>query len=205
MKYSILFIFCLVFSNLFAQLEYEESIEIILERTGINLSVPDGFNLVKQTNRKGNCHLLFEKAADDLKVKYVISGTRDYMKGLSDRKKKSAKEKKEEAANFLHPNSSYEQTFGLLLMNLNNKKYVPSKTIDKGKLNTTYFADWGGVTGIFENANAEENEGKYNVGFCLHKKDFATIYVFMSGNNQETLYEAVGEIIYKISFEKAVD
>lgn len=204
MKYCILFAFYLFSSNVFAQIEYEKSIKTIFDRTGISLSVPDDFSLKSQKNIKGVCKLAFEKPVDDLHVEYIIWGTRDYMKGLTNKKKKSAKEKKEEETNLFHDNRSYEQTFSLWLMKLNNREFVPLNSVEKNKLNTVYFADWGKITRIFENVNAEEGEGKYNVGFCLHKKDVANVYVFIRGSNRESLYKAVGEIIHKISFEMEI-
>lgn len=202
MKYYLLALFLFLSLNLLAQIEYEKDIQTVVSRTAINLSVPDGFNLEKQKKRDGVCYLFFENPEVDITIKYVIWGTRDYMKGLSNKKKKTAKEEKEEKMALLHPNSSYEQTFSLFNMQNNNREIVRHKIIDKDKLSTVYFADWGAVTGIFENEKAKEGEGKYHVGFCLHKNDVANIYIFMNGNDQDKLYEAVGKVIYNISFSE---
>lgn len=202
MKYSLSTLFLLLSLHLFAQIEYEKDIQTVLSRTAINLSIPDGFNLEKQKTREGVCYLFFEEPEADITVKYVIWGTRDYMKGLTNKKKKTAKEEKDEKTALFHPNRTYEQTFRLFNMQNNNRDIVRHEILDKDKLNTVYFADWGAVTGIFENEKAKEGEGKYHVGFCLHKKDVANIYIFMNGNDRDKLYEAVEKVIYNVSFSK---
>lgn len=204
MKGLIFFIFCFLSANLFAQLDYNEDIKTIIDRTEINLSVPSGFKLETQKTRDGVCYLFVENSEADIKVKYVVWGARDYMKGLTKKKKKSAKEKKEEEQALFHPNRTYEQTFMLLLMKLNDNEVVGHQAIDKNKLNTIYFADWGGITNISKNENAKITEGKYNIGFCIHKKDVANIYVFVDGNDKVSLYKAAEQIFNQISFTKEI-
>lgn len=195
MKFILLIVSLLWSTPVFAQIEYNEDIQTIIERTSIQFALPDDFELTQQENKDGICYLYFEHPTNSTKVAYMIWGATNYMRGLTNRKKKSAKEQKEVKENLFHINNLYESTFRMTFIKNNNVTY---RNIPPSLLTTKYVADWGSITNVF--MGAEKDNHLYKFGFAIHKHDVAYIMVLLTGEDSNQVSQTAREVIDMVAF-----
>ncbi|MCP4442072.1 MAG: hypothetical protein GY810_24445 [Aureispira sp.] len=201
MKLLTILLSIFISSNIFAQHDYSDEFKIFLERSEISLTVLDGYKLEKQVAKPNVHYLYFYNSNTKTGIHYRILPITEYMKGNSKKNKKSAKEKKEEKENMFHPNNSYKMTFDMLLMKQNSQKVMSTIPMRAKDLSGIFHADWGVSSGVATH-NKPGEEGPLRQGFSIHKKDVATIIVFVSGFEEETLFNEFMNTMVKVSFKK---